>query len=156
MFRPSCDHLQAFLKGTVIWLTFNFVYWWVQLPTSAPIIIIITPDMFRRPLWRHHQGFIHYNHHRISIWFLVVLIFHSCTIMRMVSLTSSVCDISHRIRCTVQGYVTSQDGLHLFVKGLKSNFIKKLASRDHREFAPPKTTQYTVNSTFSLNCKVQP
>jgi hypothetical protein len=25
-----------------------------------------------------------------------------------------------------------------------------------REFTPPKTTQYTVNSTFSLNCKVQP
>jgi hypothetical protein len=24
------------------------------------------------------------------------------------------------------------------------------------EFTPPKTTQYTVNSTFSLNCKVQP
>jgi hypothetical protein len=24
------------------------------------------------------------------------------------------------------------------------------------EFKPPKTTQYTVNSTFSLNCKVQP
>jgi hypothetical protein len=30
------------------------------------------------------------------------------------------------------------------------------ASRDHRGFTPPKTTQYTVNSTFSLNCKVQP
>jgi hypothetical protein len=24
------------------------------------------------------------------------------------------------------------------------------------EFTPAKTTQYTVNSTFSLNCKVQP
>jgi hypothetical protein len=31
-----------------------------------------------------------------------------------------------------------------------------LASQDHREFMPPKTTQYTVNSTFSLNYKVQP
>jgi hypothetical protein len=30
------------------------------------------------------------------------------------------------------------------------------ASRDHREFTPPKTTQYAVNSTFSLNYKVQP
>jgi hypothetical protein len=30
------------------------------------------------------------------------------------------------------------------------------ASRDRREFTPPKTTQYTVNSTFSLNYKVQP
>jgi hypothetical protein len=29
------------------------------------------------------------------------------------------------------------------------------ASRDHREFTPPKTMQYTVNSTFSLNYKVQ-
>jgi hypothetical protein len=27
---------------------------------------------------------------------------------------------------------------------------------DHREFTPPKTTQYTVNSTSSLNYKVQP
>jgi hypothetical protein len=25
-----------------------------------------------------------------------------------------------------------------------------------REFTPPKTTQYTVNSTFSLNYEVQP
>jgi hypothetical protein len=24
------------------------------------------------------------------------------------------------------------------------------------QFTPPKTTQYTVNSTFLLNCKVQP
>jgi hypothetical protein len=31
-----------------------------------------------------------------------------------------------------------------------------LASRDRREFTPPKTTQYAVNSTFSLNYKVQP
>jgi hypothetical protein len=30
------------------------------------------------------------------------------------------------------------------------------ASRDRRQFTPPKTTQHTVNSTFSLNCKVQP
>jgi hypothetical protein len=30
------------------------------------------------------------------------------------------------------------------------------AGRDRREFTPPKTTQYTVNSTFSLNYKVQP
>jgi hypothetical protein len=30
------------------------------------------------------------------------------------------------------------------------------AGRDHREFTPPKTTQYAVNSTFSLNYKVQP
>jgi hypothetical protein len=30
------------------------------------------------------------------------------------------------------------------------------AGRDHREFTPPKTTHYTFNSTFSLNCKVQP
>jgi hypothetical protein len=29
------------------------------------------------------------------------------------------------------------------------------AGRDSREFTPPKTTQYTVNSTFSLNYKVQ-
>jgi hypothetical protein len=27
---------------------------------------------------------------------------------------------------------------------------------DRREFTPPKTTQYTVKSTFSLNCKVRP
>jgi hypothetical protein len=27
---------------------------------------------------------------------------------------------------------------------------------DRGEFTAPKTTQYTVNSTFSLNCKVQP
>jgi hypothetical protein len=27
---------------------------------------------------------------------------------------------------------------------------------DRREFTPPKTTQYTVNSTLSLNYKVQP
>jgi hypothetical protein len=27
---------------------------------------------------------------------------------------------------------------------------------DRGGFTPPKTTQYTVNSTFSLNCKVQP
>jgi hypothetical protein len=27
---------------------------------------------------------------------------------------------------------------------------------DRREFTPPKTMQYTVNSTFSLKCKVQP
>jgi hypothetical protein len=25
-----------------------------------------------------------------------------------------------------------------------------------REFTPPKTTQYTVNSKFPLNCKMQP
>jgi hypothetical protein len=35
-------------------------------------------------------------------------------------------------------------------------FPFRLGSRDHREFTPPKTTQYTVNSTFSLNCKVHP
>jgi hypothetical protein len=29
------------------------------------------------------------------------------------------------------------------------------ASRDHRVITPPKPTQYTVNSTFSLNCEVQ-
>jgi hypothetical protein len=34
--------------------------------------------------------------------------------------------------------------------------VKSLRSRLEREFTPPKTTQYTVNSTFSLNCKVQP
>jgi hypothetical protein len=28
--------------------------------------------------------------------------------------------------------------------------------RNRREFTPPKTTQYTVNSTFSLRYKVQP
>jgi hypothetical protein len=27
---------------------------------------------------------------------------------------------------------------------------------DCGEFTPPKTTQYTINSTFSLNCEVQP
>jgi hypothetical protein len=32
----------------------------------------------------------------------------------------------------------------------------RLASTDRREFTPPKTTQYTVNSTFSFNYKVQP
>jgi hypothetical protein len=30
------------------------------------------------------------------------------------------------------------------------------AGRDPREFTPSKTTQYTVNSTFSLNYKTQP
>jgi hypothetical protein len=28
------------------------------------------------------------------------------------------------------------------------------AGRDRGEFTPPKTTQYTVNSTFSFNCEV--
>jgi hypothetical protein len=32
----------------------------------------------------------------------------------------------------------------------------RTAERDCGGFMPPKTTQYTVNSTFSLNCKVQP
>jgi hypothetical protein len=27
---------------------------------------------------------------------------------------------------------------------------------DRGEFTPPKRTQYTINSTFSLNCKAQP
>jgi hypothetical protein len=31
-----------------------------------------------------------------------------------------------------------------------------MAGRDRTEFTPPKTTQYTVKSTFSLNYKVQP
>jgi hypothetical protein len=30
------------------------------------------------------------------------------------------------------------------------------AGRDRREFTPPKTTQYTVNSTFSLSYKNKP
>jgi hypothetical protein len=40
----------------------------------------------------------------------------------------------------------------------KESFIinRNSAGRDRREFTPPKTTQYTVNSTFSLNYKVQP
>jgi hypothetical protein len=37
-----------------------------------------------------------------------------------------------------------------FQKGLHS------AGRDRRGFTPPKTTQYTVNSTFLLNYEVQP
>jgi hypothetical protein len=39
-------------------------------------------------------------------------------------------------------------GLHFIVPAA--------AGRDRREFTPPKTTQYTVNSTFSLKYRVQP
>jgi hypothetical protein len=35
-------------------------------------------------------------------------------------------------------------------------FWRRELSADRIEFTPPKTTQYTVNSTFSLNCIVQP
>jgi hypothetical protein len=39
---------------------------------------------------------------------------------------------------------------------MKRKTLHGSAGRDHREFTPPKTTQYTVNSTFSLNYKMQP
>jgi hypothetical protein len=43
-------------------------------------------------------------------------------------------------------FVTVALGLHFRVRGGRT--------ADREEFTPPKTTQYTVNSTFSLNCKV--
>jgi hypothetical protein len=40
--------------------------------------------------------------------------------------------------------------------GPSLHWVHRSAGWDCREFTPPKTMQYTVNSTFSLNCKVQP
>jgi hypothetical protein len=39
---------------------------------------------------------------------------------------------------------------------INRNTLLRPAGPDRRELTPPKTTQYTVNSTFSLNYKVQP
>jgi hypothetical protein len=38
----------------------------------------------------------------------------------------------------------------------RESFIINRNTLLHVPFTPPKTTQYTVNSTFSLKCKVQP
>jgi hypothetical protein len=42
---------------------------------------------------------------------------------------------------------------HLYVT---SHSPQSSSGPDRGEFTPLKTMQYTVNSTFSLNCKVQP
>jgi hypothetical protein len=87
-----------------------------QLPIGAPFIIV-TPNVFQCPLWHHHQGLqtviiIEYPHDSWWSW----LVCHSYTIGRMASSTSSVCEISHGIGYTVQGYIASQNGLYLSLK----------------------------------------
>jgi hypothetical protein len=49
------------------------------------------------------------------------------------------------VDCVLEAWTVCGPGLH-----------RACTCPDRGEFTPPKTTQYTVNSTFSLNCKVQP
>jgi hypothetical protein len=53
-------------------------------------------------------------------------------------------------KCTKSFIINCNTLLHV------STLWSRLASRDRSEFTPPKTTLYTVSSTFSLNYKVQP
>jgi hypothetical protein len=48
------------------------------------------------------------------------------------------------VDCVLEAWTVCGPGLHC------------TAGPDRREFTPPKRTQYTANSTFSLNYKVQP
>jgi hypothetical protein len=61
---------------------------------------------------------------------------------------------------TVLGHLQGELFCYCYTKVALYSSLNSLRSRPagryRREFTPPKTTQYTVNSTFSLNYTVQP
>jgi hypothetical protein len=119
--------------------------------------------VLNRPNWTHWINVFHVR----ALYYTKTLITNKCT----KRVLSSIVTHSHMFRPC---WVIFRENFFVIVT-LRLHFIVEwecavdcvleawtlcgpglLGPWDRREFTPPKTTQYTVNSTFSLSYKVQP